>query len=103
MRWVIGIALVAVLLGVWFGFSPRNLYLVAHDVVPVFATELEAMRSGSPVKQKLKADERRLIVECIDAKHYQIYKVRLIDGEIGFVNVGNYSIERSGQEGVPRC
>ena len=73
-----------------------GLYLVAHDEVPVFDTEKEAMTSHSP-EMKLTPLQRVPVIECVDVKHYLIYKIRLQNGKEGYVNEGKYSLERDGK------
>ncbi len=74
------------------------LYLVARTDVAVYASATDAM-GKPPVKPEssLAPAQRAEVVDCLDVKHYLIYKVRLADGRVGFVNVGEYSLERNGK------
>lgn len=76
-------------------FKESNLFLVSYDIVPVYKTKAEAI--SSPPKNsfsKLLYNERVQVIKCVDVKHYQIYKVRLLNGEFGYVNEGKYVLLR---------
>ena len=91
---------VACVLGVLiYSHSDEDLFLVAKDVVPVYGSADEATSSSPQVIAiaKLKRLENVLIVQCIDMKHYQIYRIRLPNGHHGFVNEGNYQLVRDGK------
>jgi hypothetical protein len=32
------------------------------------------------------------VLNCIDVKEYEVYKVRLADGKVGYVNNGTYEL-----------
>jgi len=77
--------------------EPTDLLLVAHEIVPIYESESDAVHlSASSTHRKLKPSERVQVLKCIDVKHYLIYKVRLSDGATGFINDGNYALERRG-------
>jgi|SRR5580700_6588923 hypothetical protein len=76
----------------------RDVFVVASDTVPIFATRDQSLQppSGNSLAV-LQPGQSVLVVECIDLKQYQIYKVRLPDGRTGFVNAGHYTLRaRSG-------
>lgn len=77
--------------------EPTDLLLVAHEIVPIYESERDAVRSpASSTNRQLKPSERVQVIKCIDVKHYLIYKVRFSDGATGFINDGNYALERRG-------
>lgn len=69
----------------------ENLVLVANGVVNVYESVDVAM---APLPQepiaKLMPQNRAEVIKTVDVKHYLIYKVRLSDGRVGFVNDGDY-------------
>lgn len=79
-------------------FQERGLSLIAKEVVPVYET-LETAMSLPPKKKiaELQAQQEVKVLKCIDVKHYLVYKVRLSDGEIGFINEGEYILFRDGK------
>lgn len=90
----ISLFIIALILGVWFlNFAEPNLKLIAQGQVHVYGSVDSAL---SPLPQKvvseLEPDQGVNVVKCVDVKHYQIYKVRLPDGKIGFVNDGKYKL-----------
>ncbi len=76
------------------------LSLVATGSVPVFATADDSMVSpaAKPVAV-LQPQQSVPVLRCVDVKHYQVYEVRLPDGNTGYVNVGEYTL--LGREGKP--
>jgi hypothetical protein len=96
-RWIIiGLILTAIFGTIFYAHQkPQDLYLVAKNMVTVYMSENEAM---APVPSmtvfKIAPSERVEVIECIDVKHYMIYKIRMPDGRQGFVNDGEYSLER---------
>lgn len=72
-----------------------DVYLVAHDAVPVYQSEGDAMSlPSSQVSLRLAPSQRVPVIERIDAKHYLIYEIRMPNGQRGFVNDGKYSLEK---------
>lgn len=92
------VVLMAILVVMWLRPTRLDLYLVANDFVPVYASEEAAMKQSSQTMTQLHTNERVPVVTCVDMKHYQIYKVRLVTGAVGFVNAGKYSLVRDGRE-----
>ena len=97
----------AVLIVVAFGIasavylisSTRGLMLVAKEVVPVYATENQAMTWPHPTAMtELSAGQSVLVAKCVDVKLYLIYKVHLPDGRDGFVLDGKYDLIRNGTQ-----
>ena len=77
-------------------FYKPNLLLVAQDSVPVYES-LDRAKAAPPqiIIARLQPYQSVEIIKCIDVKHYQIYKVRLPDGRLGFVNEGKYILIRN--------
>ncbi|MFZ6659147.1 hypothetical protein [Undibacterium sp. TJN19] len=96
MSRLVGISILFVVFLAACARDVTGLYLVANEDIPVYAAEKEAMTSISS-QVKLPATQRASVIECIDVKHYLIYKVRMPDGREGFVNNGKYSLERNGK------
>jgi hypothetical protein len=67
-------------------------FLTAKESVPVFATIEDLKSSSSPTVSVLELNQRVPVLKCIDTKEYQIYKVRLLDGKLGYVLVGKYEL-----------
>lgn len=80
--------------------SPRGLTLVAKEPVPVYATEDDAMKwPSSPAIAQLSADESVPVVKFRYGKDYRMCKVKLPDGQEGFViHGGKYTLMRDGKE-----
>lgn len=75
-----------------------TIYLMTNGVVPVYASLEQASSSLSHESIiNLKADQTVEIIQCIDVKHYQLYKIRLPNGQVGFVNEGRYVLMRNGK------
>lgn len=75
---------------------PADLYIVAQKNVPVYSFEKDAITLPSPkTGQKLVPYQRVQVIECIDVKHYLIYKIRMQNGKFGFINEGEYFLERN--------
>ncbi len=69
------------------------LSLVAKGSVPVFATVDDSMASpAAKTVAVLQPQQSVPVLQCVDVKHYQVYKVRLPDGSAGYVNVGEYAV-----------
>jgi hypothetical protein len=82
-------------------FRPtETVSLVAKGEVSVFATADDSMSSpaSKPIAEIAPQQSVR-VLQCIDVKHYQIYKVQLPDGQNGYVNVGAYAL--IGRDGNP--
>ena len=79
-------------------FQERGLFLVANGVVPVYETPEKAMSELPREKiNTLSSQQRVRVLKCIDVKHYQIYKIRFLDGNLGYVNEGDYVLLRKGK------
>lgn len=76
---------------VWVIYKPTNSLLVTNNNVKVYKS-LETALAKPPQKPMatLMTQERVEVIKNIDVKHYLIYKVRLLDGRIGFINEGEY-------------
>ena len=77
-------------------FNEKGLYLVAKDFVPVYAT-VEDSLATLPVNYiiKLEPGEQVKIFKRIDVKHYQVYKVGVPNGGVGYINEGKYELFRN--------
>jgi hypothetical protein len=73
------------------GCYSQDLILKADGPVPIYTTK-DAALSGKASSMRSKGQQVP-IRECIDIKHYQIYKVELSAGVIGYVNDGKYTID----------
>ncbi|WP_428240552.1 hypothetical protein [Gynuella sp.] len=79
-------------------FDRPTIYLVANSVVPVYSSLEQASSSLSHNSiTDLEPDQAVEIIQCIDVKHYQLYKIRLPNGQIGFVDEGRYVLIRDGK------
>lgn len=95
---LIGLTITASIAIAFYFHAIKNLSLTAKSMVPVFETEADAIASPSPKTiTELLPQQSVEIVRCVDVKHYLIYKVRLPDGRVGFVNMGDYIIMRDGK------
>lgn len=84
-------------------FSTNGLMLVAGDAVHVYATQEQAMTWPNPkAMTELSSGQSVPVTECVDVKHYLIYKIRLPDGRNGFVLDGNYNLMRDGKQAFCR-
>lgn len=78
--------------------SKDPLMLVTKDSVPVYHSEADSMASPSPEPLIILPPKQSVVVkECVDVKHYIIYKVELADGRIGYINAGEYDLVRGGK------
>lgn len=61
--------------------------------MPVFATAGESMSSATvhPISE-LQQNQRVPVLRCVDVKVYLVYKIRLPDGKVGYVNDGKYDL-----------
>lgn len=77
-------------------FQEKDLFLIANGVVPIYKTLPDAVSSPSkkPIIE-LQKNQQVQVIQCIDAKHYQIYKIHLPNGKIGYVNEGNYMLTKN--------
>jgi hypothetical protein len=92
---VVGIVLAAAIgIAAWIYFDSRgSVSLVARDTVAVYATIEDAMASPLPKPiAELAPQQRVSILQCVDVKHYQLYRVRLPNDRTGYVNAGNYQL-----------
>ncbi len=97
MKWIVmGVVTVVVLIVLIANMKnlPKDLYHVAKGVVPIYASENEVMALSAQIKLKLNPSQQVAVIECIDVKHYQIYKVAMPDGTQGFVIDGSYALQR---------
>ena len=91
---VIALFLLASVVAILLSQRQTGLFLVARQPVPVYLTEAAAKSPALASQRTLPISERVEVITCIDAKHYMIYQVRLSDGSIGFINDGQYVLER---------
>ncbi len=80
--------------------SDPNLKILAQGRVAVYESIDSAL--STPPKQiidKLEPEQVVNVVKYIDVKHYQIFKVRLPNGRIGFINDGKYKLLPTSQVG----
>ena len=67
--------------------------LLANEIVPVYKSIDDALASNQPPKlTELKLNQRVHLIKCIDVKHYYIYKVKLDNGTVGFINEGDITL-----------
>ena len=86
-----------------FFFMPKKqqLYLVANEIVPVFANQQDAMSLPKELAWKtLKPQQKVKVLSCVDVKHYLIYEISLGDGETGVVNEGSYFLLRNDKPAI---
>jgi len=78
----------------------RDVFLVTSEPVTVFATQEQSMEPvpGNSLAV-LEPKQSVPVLDCVDVKHYQIYKIRMPDGRTGFVNAGHYTLRD--KEGRP--
>ena len=94
-----GIILVGTVLFLVYVNSPRGMVLVTEGIVPVYATEQDAMTSPPPaVVTTLSNGQSVPVMKCVDVKSYFLHQVQLPDGRIGFVNEGKYTLMRNGKQ-----
>ena len=94
----IGAVAIVIVVALIFLYRVPSLMLVAEGEVSVYVTKNDAMESLSPSPIAVLSERQSIkVTRCVDVKHYFIYKVRLADGRIGFVNAGKYSIQRDGK------
>lgn len=76
----------------------ESVFLTAKESVPVFATVGESMSSSAPHPiTALEQNQRVPVLQCVDVKVYLVYKIRLPDGKVGFVNSGKIDLtDRNG-------
>lgn len=100
MRWIFLILLCGIT-GLFFYMQQKPpLYLMAKDIVPVFSSQEDAMTLPKERAWKnLEPQQKVQVLSCVDVKHYLIYKVSL-NGEVGFVNEGNYVLLRNGKPAI---
>ncbi|MCU7921042.1 MAG: hypothetical protein KZQ95_22185 [Candidatus Thiodiazotropha sp. (ex Epidulcina cf. delphinae)] len=95
---IMGLMLALVVAALMFHFSDPKLMLVAESAVPIYAGVDEALASPPVgIIAELQPRQQVKVIRCVDVKHYLIYKVRLSDGQIGFVNDGKYTLLRDGK------
>jgi hypothetical protein len=91
---IISLFIVALFFWIWFlNFSEPNLKLITQGQVHVYGSvDIALSPLPQQVVSELEPEQGVDVVKCVDAKHYQIYKVRLPDGKIGFINDGKYKL-----------
>jgi len=97
--WLMVLIIILLSTAAWvFYFSEPNLLLVAQGPVLVYESVDDATATlPQKVIAELQLHQSVDVIQCIDVKHYQIYKVRLPDGRFGFVNEGRYVLLRNGK------
>lgn len=76
----------------------RDLLLIANSTVPVYdAPENALAPPPRTMIAELQAQQQVAVIKCSDVKHYQIYKIRLPDGRVGYINEGSYMLVRNGE------
>lgn len=78
--------------------GPKDMFLVAQERVAIYESSVDALRQPSAAaKNWISPTEKVEVWECVDVKHYQIYRIRRSDGSVGYVNDGKYQLIRKGQ------
>lgn len=91
---------VMIFLFVYKFFLIKNKYmLVAINPVTIYASEDDAAK-WPHVKgiATLESNQKLQIIACIDIKSYLIYKVNLLDKNIGYILDGDYHILKNGKK-----
>jgi 2-hydroxychromene-2-carboxylate isomerase len=96
---IIGAIFIIGIVFFWFYMrSPRGMILMTEEIVPVYATEKDALTSPSPAAiEKLAAGKNVPVIRCVDVKSYYLHEVRLPDGKTGFINEGKYILMRNNE------
>ena len=95
---VIALLVIVIAFAVHLIFSTDRMTLVAQNIVPVYATEKQAMTWPHPEPiAELSSGQSVPLTKCVDVKSDMVYKVRLPDGRDGFVLDGEYIIMRDGK------
>lgn len=82
-------------------FSDNNTVLHANGIVPIYKTPEDAMPSSHEgTISELYAQQQVEVEKFVDVKHYQIYRVRLPGGIVGYVNEGDYVLLRNDNESI---
>lgn len=80
----------------------QDVFLVANEPVPVFTTkELPIGPSADHTLAVLAPKQRVPVLDCADVKDYPVYKIRLPDGRMGFVNEGHYTLQDKDGRAAP--
>lgn len=97
---VLGITIVmAGLLANLLSCHAEKITLLANGPVPIYRTQEDALSGNQSLAYRLLSKGQQVtVVKSIDVKHYQIYKVKPSNGEIGYVNDGDYSMLRDGKK-----
>jgi hypothetical protein len=100
IRWVI-LLVVFGFIGLFFYMQQKpQLYLMAKDSVPVFLSQQDALTLPKDRAWKSLAPQQKVkVLSYVDVKHYLIYEIS-INGEVGFVNEGNYVLLRNGKPAI---
>lgn len=99
-RVLIGASIILLFVAMFFSTrrGAKDLFLVAQERVAVYESSGDALEKPvSTVKNWLSPTEKVEVRECVDVKHYQIYRIRRSDGSVGYVNDGKYQLVRKGQ------
>ena len=79
--------------------SGEKMTLLANGPVPIYRTQEDALSGNRSLAYGIISKGQQVqIVKCIDVKHYQIYKVKLPDGAIVYINDGDYSVLKNGKK-----
>jgi hypothetical protein len=101
LKWILIAAVTVCGIFVAVAFQPKRpveLYLTAREQVPLYdSVEGSLQLPAAAVRSRLTISERVQVLECIDVKHYLVYKVRRSDGAVGFVNDGHYDLQKAGK------
>lgn len=82
-------------------FNDKNTILHANDIVLIYKTPEDAMSSSLEGRiSELHAQQQAEVEKFVDVKHYQIYRVRLPCGIVGYVNEGDYVLLRNDNESI---
>ncbi len=73
-------------------------FIQTHGPVPVYKNIEDAMSGNRSLAfVVLPPSKQAIVVDSIDVKHYQIYKVKLSDGSVGYINDGDYKLRKNGE------
>jgi hypothetical protein len=76
--------------------SGEKMTLLAKGPVPLYKTQEDSLSGNQNLADGVLSQGQQVqIVKCIDVKHYQIYKVKLSNGAIRYINDGNYLISKN--------
>jgi hypothetical protein len=81
----------------------ESVFLTTKGSVPVYATLEESRSPSSPTIAVIEPKQKMPVLNCIDVKEYEVYKVRLADGKVGYVNIGTYELTDKDSDLVTFC